>query len=145
MQQESSTPKRRRSPLGRESTDESPDPSSPKRNRLQLPPPVHYGSRSRASSRSSGGRSPSPLSINFMSEATATASYAGSPQRTPEIQPTRPMLPQLTPQNSDFSTQSFTSIAYLSEEEEICFGMVSVSTTQTSPQLLTDVSILGCS
>ena len=139
MHQKSSTPKRRRSPLGRESADEFPNPSSPKRNRLQLPPPIHYGSWSRTSSRSSGGRSPSPQINNFASpEATTTASYAGSPQRTPEIPPIRPMLPQMTQQNSDFSTRSFASTAYLSEEEDICFGMVSVLTKYTSILLTPD-------
>jgi hypothetical protein len=75
------------------------------------------------------GGLPPPQTNNFANpEATTLASYAGNSQRTPEIPPTQPMLPQLTQQNPDFSTRSFASTACLSEEEEICFGMVSVLT-----------------
>ncbi|KAK3377269.1 SNF2 family N-terminal domain-containing protein [Lasiosphaeria ovina] len=123
----SSTPKRPYGYVDEDGDDtwtEDASSSTPKRNRLQPPPSANWGSWSRASSRSSGGRSRSPLTQGLSpgdrGDSEGTSTYNSS-QRALNVLPALPMIPQATPQHSDLSNLSSTS---LPQDDEICFGML---------------------
>jgi hypothetical protein len=142
-----STPKRR---YGYEDDDsawsEGIESFGPKRSRLQ-PPSAQWGTPwSRASSRSFGGRSPSPrarlLNHDMDDEgALEVAATNHCQQRAVEVLPTRLAFPQIALRNSGLSNPDFTSTQ---EDGEVCFGMlkniqIRLSRTLHAPTVLAEV------
>ncbi|KAK3294356.1 SNF2 family N-terminal domain-containing protein [Chaetomium fimeti] len=125
MMSAASTPKRRYESEDDDSVlSEGIDSFGPKRSRLQPPSTQQGSSWSRASSRSSGGRSPPPRARPPDVDDEGALGVAGTNhrhQRASEVLPTRLARPQITLQNSDLSNPDFTSIQ---EDGEVCFGML---------------------